>query len=157
VKIISGGQTGVDQAALDVAIYLGMDYGGFLPRGRLTEEGPLDEMYDRMTELSVPGYPYRTRKNVAAADATLLFTRGEASGGTLLTLRMAEEATKPRLLVDLESEPADKAVWKIKRWLAEIKPGILNVAGPRESTCPGIGGEVYPIMVEVFQELPGEN
>lgn len=77
MKIISGAQTGADRAALDVAIALGLDYGGSLPKGRLTEEGPLDPKYDRMTELDSPSYPKRTLKNVLDSDATLLFTVGK--------------------------------------------------------------------------------
>ena len=84
MKIISGAQTGADGAGIDAAIALGMEYGGAIPRGRLTEEGPLDPKYDQITELRSSSYPKCTLKNVLDSDATLLFTVGKISGGTAL-------------------------------------------------------------------------
>lgn len=77
-------------------------------------------------------HPHRTLKNVLAADATLLFSVGEASGGTTLTLRMAQQNHKPNLHINLQSVPEEKAVQLIKDWLARMKPGILNIADSRE-------------------------
>ena len=94
LKIISGGQTGADRAGLDAARELGLDYGGAVPRGRLTEAGPLPAYYDRMEELETSSYPARTEKNVRDADITLIFTRGELSSGTALTLVLARRFRK---------------------------------------------------------------
>ncbi len=146
MKIISGAQTGADRAGLDVAIDLGLDYGGSLPKGRLTEEGPLDPKYDRMTELDSPSYPKRTLKNVLDPDATLLFTVGKISGGTALTLRRAKEHGKPYLHINLESQSEDRAVQVVSSWLDQVKPGVLNVAGSRESKSPGVYGRVYRVL-----------
>lgn len=148
MKIISGGQTGADIAGLDAAIALGIDYGGTLPKGRLTEEGPLDPKYDRMTELESSSYPKRTLKNVLDSDATLLFTVGKISGGTALTLRMAKENGKPYLHINLESQPEDKAVQVISSWLSKVKPEILNIAGSRESKAPGIYEKVFNVLIK---------
>ena len=84
VKVISGGQTGVDRAALDAAIELGLDYGGSVPKGRKAEDGPIDEKYGKLTELGSLDYRVRTQKNVTDSDATLIITMGRFPGGTAL-------------------------------------------------------------------------
>ena len=88
--IISGGQTGVDRAALDVARALGLPYGGFIPKGRRTEDGTLPDEYVGMTETESSIFAVRTRENVACADATLILARGPPDGGTLLTQLTAQ-------------------------------------------------------------------
>nr|WP_305800882.1 putative molybdenum carrier protein [Thiolapillus sp.] len=90
IRIISGGQTGVDRAALDVALELGLRCGGWCPKGRLALDGPLDERYP-LKETESADYSVRTRLNVRDADATLILNCGELSGGTAYTLRVAEE------------------------------------------------------------------
>ena len=103
-----------------------MDYGEAIQKGRLTEEGPLDPKYDRMMELESTSYPKRTLKNVLDSGATLLFTVGNISGGTALTLRRAKEHGKPYLYINLESQPEAKAVQVISSWLSKVKPGVLE-------------------------------
>ena len=98
-KIISGGQTGVDRAALDVALELGIPCGGWCPKGRLAEDGPIPLRYP-LEETRSKKYPTRTKKNVLAADATLILTRGAADRGTALTIRLAEKYDKPHSVVD---------------------------------------------------------
>lgn len=147
MKIISGGQTGADRAGLDAAITLGLDYGGYLPKGRRTERGPLSPKYSRMVELDSESYPHRTLKNVLAADATLLFSVGKASGGTALTLRMAQQNHKPHLHINLKSVPEEKAIRLVWGWLARVNPSVLNIAGSRESKAPGIYRKVYSVLV----------
>lgn len=134
MKIISGGQTGVDRAALDVAIAMGIPHGGWCPRGRLAEDGPIPDCY-KLRETNSPDYPVRTEQNVLDSEATLILTRGRPTGGTELTLRLARRHGKPHLVVDLSDPPAASVV---ADWLAEQAVETLNIAGPRESQCPGI-------------------
>ena len=147
MKIISGGQTGADRAALDAAIALKLPYGGSVPRGRLAEDGPLDPgRYPHLAELEEEGYIARTRKNVEDADATLAFTDEALTGGTRMTLDLAREQGKPFLHIDLHQASAEQAVREIAAWLRRVRPGVLNVAGSRESEAPGIYGKVAAIL-----------
>ncbi|MFH1380267.1 MAG: putative molybdenum carrier protein [bacterium] len=150
MKIISGGQSGADRAALDAAIDLKFEYGGSIPQGRLTEAGALDPKYDRMTELSTSSYPVRTEKNVIDADATLVFNMGTLEGGTTLTVDFAKKCNTPYLIIDLKATTEPEAIRLIKEWLDVIQPQILNVAGPRESKARGIYNKVYGILMRVF-------
>lgn len=143
MKIISGGQTGADRAALDVAIELGIEYGGSIPKGRLAEDGIIDSgKYPNLTELEQESYLVRTRKNVQDADATLAFTDSALTGGTKKTIEFAREFGKPFLHINLKKESVEDAVAEINEWLNVIKPDVLNVAGPRESGAPGIYAKV---------------
>src|SRR3990172_5973691 len=135
-KIVSGGQTGVDRAALDAAMALGIPHGGWCPRGRLAEDGTIPSCYD-LSETDSSDYAVRTERNVLDSDATLILSRGCPAGGTERTLRLARRHGKPHLVVDLD-RPGD--LDEIRRWLAEHRPAALNVAGPRESQSPGIHG-----------------
>ncbi len=128
LKIISGGQTGVDRAALDVALELGLECGGWCPKGRLAEDGVIPERYPLM-ETTTVAYPQRTRQNVRDSDGTLVITRGEPTGGTALTIEMAEELGKPCLVLDLASRLRTGAA---RKWIEASKIRVLNVAGPRE-------------------------
>ena len=113
-KIISGGQTGVDQAAIDVAIKMGIPYGGWLPRGRKTEKGPLPGKY-LLQELPDRSYSKRTEKSVIDADGTLIISRGKLTGGSKLTGEIAEKNDRPCLHIDLNKTIAFKAAEQIKR------------------------------------------
>lgn len=93
-KIISGGQTGADQAALDAAIELGIPQGGWIPKGRLTEAGTLPEKYN-LTEMPTKAYLKRTRQNVLDSDGTVIFSHGELKGGSKRTADFATELRKP--------------------------------------------------------------
>jgi Circularly permutated YpsA SLOG family len=133
-KIVSGGQTGVDRAALDVALELGFPCGGWCPRGRLAEDGPLPDRYP-LVETPRPAYPQRTGWNVRDADATLVLLRGEPDRGTRLTLQLARRMGKPCLLLDLAQNPD---VLRVAEWIEANQIRILNVAGPRASRVPGV-------------------
>lgn len=133
-RIISGGQTGVDRAALDIALELGIPCGGWCPQGRKAENGVIPAIYP-LTETSSGDYAPRTARNVYDADATLILVCGSPSGGTALTVEIARRAQRPYLIVDLERPPA---LEEIRCWLRSHASGTLNVAGPRESGCPGI-------------------
>ena len=104
-RIVSGGQTGVDRAALDVALKLGIPCGGWCPRGRRAEDGPIDACYP-LQETPTQEYPQRTEWNVRDSDGTLVLTFGRPKGGTALTIRLAERLTRPCLVVDLDAKPA---------------------------------------------------
>ena len=133
-KIVSGGQTGVDRAALDVAIELGLPCGGWCPRGRKAEDGPIHTRYP-LEETTSGDYRVRTRLNVEKSDGTLILTQGPVTGGTALTIRLAKERSKPCIVVDLahQQDPGD-----VLEWVEENQIRILNVAGPRESKVQGI-------------------
>ena len=152
LTIISGGQTGVDRAALDVALEFGLPRGGFCPRGRRAEDGPIPDRYP-LTELASPEYADRTRKNVEAAAATLILHAGEIAGGTRLTVDLCGELGKPVRTVDVmtaadEAAAADVADW-IRREVLH-RGGLLNVAGPRESESPGIGARAAALLRRVL-------
>jgi hypothetical protein len=152
MKIISGGQTGADRAGLDVAIELGLDYGGSVPRGRRAEDGPIDPAYARLAELGSRHYRMRTEQNVKDGDATLLFTEGAPTEGTSLTLKYTMKHGRPCLLIDLAAMDEGDAITRIVEWLGAWKPRVLNVAGPRESKTPGIYRKVYRILKTVLLE-----
>ena len=152
-KIVSGGQTGVDRAALDAARALGLPYGGYVPRGRRAEDGSLGEEYAGMVEMRARDYAARTKRNVAESDATLILTRGAPDRGTLLTLKTAEAKAKPVLVVDLAETPVSDAVGRILAWLRTQPGGMLNVAGPRESRKPGIQAEASGVLERLFSEI----
>jgi len=134
MKLISGAQTGIDRAALDAARSLGIPTGGWCPLGRLAEDGPIPADYP-MQETPSEEYSQRTEWNVRDSDATLVVTRGNPTGGTAYTIEMAEALGKPYLVVDADDA---NAVEKIREWLAANDFAVLNVAGPRETTSPGI-------------------
>jgi hypothetical protein len=133
-KIVSGGQTGVDRAALDSAMSLGIPCGGWCPRGRRATDGVIPQRYP-LRETRTSEYAERTRCNVRDADATLVLHCGDLSGGTLLTVQFARSAGKPVLCVNL-LEPPEAAF--VGSWLRDAGVRLLNVAGPREQDQPGI-------------------
>lgn len=133
-RIVSGGQTGVDRAALDVAIELGISCGGWCPQGRRAEDGRIPDRYP-LRETASDDYAARTRANVRDSDATLILTVGEPAGGTALTMQHAEVLGRPVRLVDLDGADDIPAV---SRWIEENRVSKLNIAGPRESTAPGV-------------------
>jgi hypothetical protein len=99
-KIISGGQTGADRAALDVAIKFNIPHGGWIPKGRKAEDGRLPDKY-QLQEMSTASYPQRTEKNVLESDGTLIFSRGEPTGGTRYTRMTSLKHRKHLLHIDL--------------------------------------------------------
>lgn len=139
ISIVSGGQTGVDRAALDWAIQRGLSHGGWCPRGRLAEDGEIDRRY-ALRETESTSYRQRTRQNVIDSDGTLILNIGELRAGTLSTLRFAERYGKPHRVVQLDREPRGDDPPFVMAWVRHHGIAILNIAGPRESTRPGIYG-----------------
>jgi len=142
VEIVSGGQTGVDRAALDVALALGLACGGWCPRGRRAEDGPLPARYP-LRETPSASYPERTEWNVRDSDGTLVLHRGRLRGGTALTVRLARRQGRPAMTVDLAAAPSAPAV---RDWIARERIRRLNVAGPRESEHPGIHAQATQFL-----------
>ncbi len=156
IKIISGGQTGVDQAALDCAIALEMEYGGWLPPRRMTETGPLAKRYV-MQVMDRGGYPERTRKNVEVSNGTLIISHGALRGGSALTEKFAGQCRKPCLHTDLDLQSVDSGTHLIQTWLYENEIVILNVAGSRESSDPRIYAETLQLLKSVLGEQGGRG
>lgn len=144
-KIVSGGQTGVDRAALDVALELGMPCGGWCPKGRRAVDGIIPARYP-LTETGSSDYAERTRLNVQDSDGTLILNVGDLSGGTEYTARVAGEIGKPLLVVALDESPQTQVVID---WIQLNHIQVLNVAGPREGKQTGI----YSLAVEFLRKL----
>ena len=136
LKVVSGGQTGVDRAALDVGLTLGLIVGGWCPKGQRAEDGIIPNRYP-LVETPEPDYETRTRRNVEDSDGTLILNLGKLDTGTAGTADHARKVGKPCLVVALE-EGIDPDVFRA--WLADNHIAILNVAGPRESKRPGVYG-----------------
>lgn len=145
-KVISGGQTGVDRAALDVALELGVPTGGWCPKGRKAEDGPLDPRYP-LTETPSDDYWQRTEWNVRDSDGTLVLTRGKPTEGTAFTLELTKKLRKPCLALDLNDAPSEAAV---RSWATAHKVSVLNVAGPRESKGPGLYAQASTFLRKVL-------
>jgi hypothetical protein len=148
MKVVSGGQTGVDRAALDAALSLGMEVGGWCPRERWAEDGIIPDRYP-LHETRSPDVHVRTQRNVETSSATLVLTRGSPMGGARYTVEIAESMRRPLLVVDV-SEPGLDPVQAIVDWLGSVRPPVLNVAGPRESGAPGITEESVAILKTAF-------
>ncbi|TLY38495.1 MAG: molybdenum cofactor carrier [Nitrospirae bacterium] len=145
-RIVSGGQTGVDRAALDVARELGVPSGGWCPKGRTAEDGVLAACY-KMKETPTADYPLRTEWNVRDSDATLVLTRGEPTEGTAFTIELARRLRKPSVVVDLAQQTN---ISPLLDWISAHNIQTLNIAGPRESKCPGIYAEASKFLRHVL-------
>ena len=154
-RIVSGGQTGVDRAALDAAIATGVEYGGWCPRGGSAEDfarppGLLAE-YPALAETPTDDPRQRTEWNVRDSDATLILTRpGVGSRGTELTVALARDLGRPYAVVDLAGEAAPAAPAALLAVVggpaAIVGGAVLNVAGPRESEAPGIYAQARELL-----------
>lgn len=151
LKIISGGQTGVDRAALDAALEAGVEVGGYCPAGREAEDGTIPQEYP-LTEVE-GGYPERTRRNVEAADATLVIYASQLKGGTAETVAICLQLEKPFKLIDTSLVSAVVAVQAIDDFVRENRVKVLNVAGPRASSNPALYEYCNQILSMYFEEL----
>jgi hypothetical protein len=148
LRIISGGQTGVDRAALDVALRHGVECGGWCPAGRLDEFGKIPDHYP-VQELQGAGFTERTLQNVKDSDGTVVIYPAELRGGTEQTVRFCVELKRPHHLIDASKISAEGAAKLIGDFVRKNKIGILNVAGPRQSEWPE--GYAYASrMVDIF-------
>ena len=135
LKIISGGQTGIDRAALDVALEQGIDCGGWCPAGRLDEFGKIPDHYP-VQELQDGGFTERTLQNVKDSDGTVVICSGELRGGTEQTVRFCVELQRPHQLIDASRVATEDAAKSIANFVRTNKIDILNVAGSRQSEWP---------------------
>lgn len=146
--IVTGGQTGVDRAALDTALALFLPVRGWCPKGRLAEDGVIPAIYP-MQETTSEAVAVRTEWNVRDADGTLIIAFGELAGGTLLTEQLAQKYQRPTLTINASTfSPATQA--RFDRWLKSHQIRMLNIAGPRESADPGV---IYRQARAVLQSL----
>jgi hypothetical protein len=148
-KIISGGQTGADRAALDVAIKLGIPHGGWIPKGRKAENGRLSDKYE-LKEMVTGSYPKRTEKNVVDSDGTLIISHGILTGGSALTRDCAEKHQRAWLHIDLDTTHAFKAALMINSWIMKNGIEILNVAGSRASEDHEIYKDTLKILESAY-------
>ena len=158
-KIISGGQTGADRAALDFAIKHNLPYGGWVPKGRKTEDGTLPEKY-HLQEMPTNQYSKRTEKNVLDSDGTLILSHGLLTGGSALTTGFADLHRKPWIHIDLQTTLSPDASRMIREWIGRNGIKIMNVAGPRASKDPMIYQAVTELLEEtkrVQESLPGKG
>jgi hypothetical protein len=144
-KIISGGQTGADRAALDVATKLGIPHGGWIPKGRITEEGPLPEKY-QMQEMPTESYAARTEQNVIDSDGTVIICRGKPTGGSDYTREMVLKHKKHLLHMDLNLTTSFDAASLVSSWIKIHQIKTLNVAGPRATKDPNVYIDVFRIL-----------
>ncbi len=161
--IISGGQTGVDRAALDSAINLNIAYGGWCPKGRLDEMGVMPEKYNQLREVSghfyneKENYDARTKLNIRDSDGTLIVVPqrplpAQIKDGTLLTIDQVKKQNKPFLIISL-SESHTNNSHKITEWISLNNITTLNIAGPRESNSPGIYQLSFFLLSKILYEL----
>ena len=175
LKIISGSQTGVDRGALDAALEVGAECGGWCPAGRLAEDGTIPPHYP-LREMPSTEYSARTRQNVADSDGTLIICYGEAAGGTRQTIEFCRDMQRPHLVVDAKRISAEQAIELAVAFVREVssrvangatdlaKSGhsdsvesrsplpsvtVLNVAGPRASQWP----DGYEISRQIVSAL----
>jgi Circularly permutated YpsA SLOG family/A-macroglobulin receptor binding domain len=135
LKIISGGQTGVDRAALDAALKHRINCGGWCPSGRLDENGVIPDHYP-LKELEHGGFVERTLQNVKDADGTVIIYFDELRGGSEQTVRFCLEQKRPHRLINGAQFSAERAAELINEFVREQKIVTLNVAGPRHSEAP---------------------
>ena len=149
LKIVSGGQTGVDRAALDAAIAVGWPTGGWCPRGRRAEDGRIPAIYP-LIETEEPETIMRTYYNIRDSDATVVMFSPVRSTGTKSTATLARLLRRPTRVVDPFRKEAARL---LVAWLEKNPVSTLNVAGPRESEAPGVYARSYEVLVQAFTRL----
>ena len=163
LRIMSGGQTGVDRAALDAALARGVPCGGWCPAGRRAEDGPIAERYS-LTETVSQDYAERTLANVRDSDATLILAHRRFPGrcdamsaGTRLTAEAAAKFDRPLFIAHLAAgDSGARSHTDITDWIGDQKILVLNIAGPRESECPGIYAAAHGLLLKLFAVVTGQ-
>jgi Circularly permutated YpsA SLOG family len=152
-KIVSGGQTGADRAALDWAIMRGVAHGGWCPKGRKAEDGVIDSRYS-LTETPSEVYSQRTEWNVRDSDGTAVFSvRRELRGGSLLTVELAGRYNKPVIHLCAQDEGTNHAQ-ELRAFIEEFGISVLNIAGPRESDEPDVYRFVSRVLDQAGADAP---
>lgn len=167
LRIMSGGQTGVDRAALDAALALNLACGGWCPAGRRAEDSPISDKYP-LIETESHDYAERTLANVRDSDGTLILINsdinsdspgrlGAMSQGTLLTAEAARASDRPLFIARLDmSKPGGCSIEDITDWIGDHKISVLNIAGPRESECPGIYAATHALILKLLVAVGGQ-
>ncbi|MFA8451717.1 MAG: putative molybdenum carrier protein [Bacteroidales bacterium] len=140
LRIISGGQSGVDRSALTFGLFFRFNIGGFCPKNRRAEDGPIDNRFP-LQETLEENYQKRTELNVLCSDATLIIYDREIDAGTNLTIETAKKYNKTLMLFNTQDQP-----YPIKEWIEQNEIKTLNIAGSRESNSPGIFAKTYDIL-----------
>lgn len=149
-KIISGGQTGAERAGLDVAIKIAKKYGGYLLKGRKTDDGALSKKYKCMTELSTETAFAQTTKNIIEADGTLIFTMGAIEKDIAFVINQAQKCDASYIRIDLSKYLESKAGEIVSSWLKRVQPKVLNITGTHETAAKGIYAKVTSILLQVL-------
>ena len=147
IQIRSGGQTG---AAFDAAIRLNLPYTGWVPKGRLDEEGRIPERYGNLIEAPDAIPETRTALNVRDANATLIVSHGPLHGGSAYTLLVANDLNKPCLHIDLDTTSPAAAAQTLRQWIRDHQVQTLNIAGPRASHDPAIYQAALHVLLQVL-------
>ncbi|MGQ0540867.1 MAG: putative molybdenum carrier protein [Blastocatellia bacterium] len=148
-KIVSGGQTGADRAALDFAVQNGIEIGGFVPKGRMAEDGIISENYLNLIETESCDPKERTELNVVYSDATLILYQESLSGGSLFTFECAKKHSKPHMSLDLSQMSLEKRLESTAEWLLKTDCKTLNIAGPRASE----NETIYETTIDFLNQL----
>ncbi len=149
VKIISGGQTGVDRAVLDFALENNIPCGGWCPKGRIAEDGIISDIYP-LTETNSSEYISRTERNVLDSDGTLLLYLNNPDSGTLITETFCKTNNKPFLHIKLDKQ---QNIIVVSSWIANNKISTLNIAGPRESNESGVYSSTFKFLKNLFDYI----
>jgi len=150
-KIVSGGQTGVDRAALDAALTFNLPIGGWCPKDRLAEDGAIAKKYP-LQETPESDYITRTKLNVKDSDATLIISKAPLTGGTLLTADYAQAIEKPYYVLNWH-DVTDDNIAKVMAWLATNQVQVLNLAGPRASGGEQAYDRAYDIIIGLLESI----
>ncbi|UCD33452.1 MAG: putative molybdenum carrier protein [Desulfobacterales bacterium] len=147
--IISSGQTGAEQGALDAAIKYNFPHGGWITKGRMTEDGTLPERFD-LNEMPTKSYSKRAEKNLLSSDGTMVISHGKFTGSSALTRELAKKHNRPFLHLDLNVTPAFIATSEINSWIIEHEIEILNVTGSSGSEDPDIYNDAMYVIEGVI-------
>lgn len=150
-KVVSGGQTGVDRAALDAAMERGIACGGWCPAGRLADDGVIPERYP-LQETADMDHTVRTENNVRDSDGTVMFYRGTLQGGTAYAVLMARHLKRPVMAINMD-DPFDPDA--IAAWIRHNRIRVLHIGGQRESSSPGIYETARRRVREVLERVAG--
>ena len=149
LRMVTGGQTGVDRAMLDFCLDHGISCGGWCPQNRKAEDGTIDLKYP-VKELPKASYRKRTAANVKESDATVIIYHNEMDGGTLKSFEFAQKEKRPFLLLDMSVMDPFQASGKLQKFIQRYHPEILNFSGPRHSEWPEGYGNCYAILQQTF-------